>query len=94
MSDHFDTAMALLFRTPMRDLLRGRITGRLDIDRQLDESGLSGLAAGKVRNVVKRTRLWRREKIEVTYELIAHFLDGIEAGTPIDELIENFGDEK
>ncbi len=83
-----------LWKTPLRDLVRGRITGRLDIDRLLEESSLSEAAAGKVRNVVKRTRLWRLEKVDVANELIAHFFDGIEGGTPIEELIENFGDEK
>ncbi len=84
----------MLCKTPMRDLVRGEVTGRLDIDWLLDQSSLSGPAAGKVRNVVKRTRLWRLEKSDVAHELIAHFHDGLEAGTPIDELIETFGDEK
>jgi hypothetical protein len=84
----------MLCKTPMRDLVRGRITGRLDIDRLLEASGLSGDAASKVRGVVKRTRLWRLEKVDVANELIAHFLDGIEADTPIHELIESFGDER
>ncbi len=83
-----------LFKTPMRDLVRGRITGRLDIDRLLDESGLSGSAASKVRKVVKRTRLWRLEKVDVAHELIAHFMDGEEAGTSINELLASFGDEQ
>lgn len=82
-----------LWKTPMRDLVRGRITGRLDIDKLLEEAGLPGPAANKVRNVVKRTRLWRLEKVDVAHELIAHFLDGREAGTPMDELLGSFGDE-
>ena len=84
----------MLRHTPMRDLVRGRVTGRLDIERMLEASSLSEAAASKVRNVVKRTRLWRLEKVDVAHELIAHFLDGIETGMPIDELIETFGDEK
>ena len=84
----------MLTKTPMRDLLRGRITGRLDIDWLLDQSSLSGAAAGKVRNVVKRTRLWRLEKVDVANELIAHFLDGLKTGAPLDELLETFGDER
>jgi hypothetical protein len=78
----------------MRDLVRGRITGRLDIDKLLEDAGLPGPAAGKVRNVVKRTRLWRLEKVDVAQELIAHFLDGQEAGTPMDDLLGSFGDER
>lgn len=83
-----------LWKTPMRDLVRFRVTGRLDIDRLLDESGLSGAAADKVRRIVKRTRLWKLEKVDVANELIAHFLDGQEAGTSADELVEHFGDER
>lgn len=78
----------------MRDLVRGRITGRLDLDRLLNESGLSGPAASTVHNVVKRTRLWRLEKVDVAHELIAHFLDGLEAETPLDERLNAFGDER
>lgn len=44
--------------------------------------------------VVKRTRLWRRERADVARELIAHFADGLEAGSRAEELIRSFGDEK
>lgn len=84
----------MLRHTPMRDLIRGRITGRLDIDQLLDETGLSGQAADKVRRVVKYTRLWRLEKVDVASELIAHFTDGQEAGVPLEELVEQFGNER
>lgn len=84
----------MLRHTPMRDLVRGRITGRLDIDRLLDEASLSGEAADTVRRVVKHTRLWRLEKVDVANELISHFTDGLEAGTPKEELIKNFGDKR
>ncbi len=90
----FKSLLRLLRKTPLRDLVRGRITGRLDIDQLLEESGLPGLAEGKVRHVVKRTRLWRLEKVDVAHELVAHFLDGIEADTPLDDLLETFGDEQ
>ncbi len=83
-----------LFKTPMRDLIRGRVTGRLDIDVLLDASGLPKDAADKVRRVVKRTRLKRLEKVDVASELIAHFQDGLEAETPLEELLKSFGNEK
>lgn len=82
-----------LWKTPMRDLIRGRVTGRLDLDALLEQSDLPAQAADKVRAVVKRTRLWRLEKIDVANELIAHFQDGQDAQTPLDEMIESFGDE-
>ncbi len=80
--------------TPMRDALRGRITGRLDVEYRLVTSGLPIPAQALIRRVVKRTRLWRIERVEVVDELIAHFLDGIDAGEPVDELIASFGDER
>ena len=83
-----------LFKTPMRDLIRGRVTGRLDIDLLLDDSALPKDAADNVRRVVKHTRLKRLEKVDVANELIAHFQDGLEAETPIEELLKSFGDEK
>lgn len=42
--------------------------------------------------VVRRTRLWRREQIDVANELISHFQEGIDAGLPESKLLEGFGD--
>jgi len=78
--------------TPMRDLIRGRLTGRLDLAGMLAESGLPGPAADCVRKVVRGTRLWRLEKIAVAQELSAHFHDGLDAGATIEELLGSFGD--
>ncbi|MBC7835559.1 MAG: hypothetical protein H7Y88_10745 [Phycisphaerales bacterium] len=47
-----------------------------------------------VRSVVRSTRLWRREKLSVARELVAHFHDGLDAGRPPDELIGAFGDPR
>jgi hypothetical protein len=47
-----------------------------------------------VQRVVKRTRLRRSEKRDVARELCGHFLDGIESGAEVSELIRLFGDEK
>ncbi|MEZ6192904.1 MAG: hypothetical protein R3C45_16650 [Phycisphaerales bacterium] len=44
-----------LWKTPMRDLVRGR-TGRLDIEQLLEDADLPAPTANKVRNVVKRCR--------------------------------------
>ena len=41
---------------------------------------------------VRRTRLWRREQIDVAGELISHFQDGIDAGVSESQLIQAFGD--
>lgn len=64
--------------TPLRDLLRFRITGRLDLDAKLAapaNADLSPAARQLIRDTVKKTRLWKLEKISVADELIAHFRD-------------------
>jgi len=78
----------------MRDLLRGRLTGRLDIDRLIENAALPAPAADCVRTVIKRTRLWKLEKVDVAHELIAHFHDGLEAGATPEQLAKDFGDPR
>jgi len=83
----------LIWKTPLRDLLRGRITGRLDWEGRLKRAELPDTARELILRVVKRTRLWRLEKAAVAEELIAHFADALDAGRPIDSVVERFGDE-
>ncbi|MCC6676255.1 MAG: hypothetical protein IT436_03845 [Phycisphaerales bacterium] len=78
--------------TPMRDWIRGRLTGRLDRDRLLEDAALPGPLAELIRQVARRTRLWRTEKVEVTRELIAHFRDGLASGADPIALAADFGD--
>lgn len=88
----------------MRDLLRGRITGRLDIPAMLDAEALPAPIASLILRTVRRTRLWRLEKVDVAKELIAHFRDGLtahqsaNAGAPApatsQQLIADFGEER
>ena len=73
--------------TPLTDLLRGRLSGRLDVRARIDATGLPAPALALVRRVVRRTRLWRAEKVDVAAELAAHFADGLEAGATVDELV-------
>src|SRR5215471_6718634 len=80
--------------TPIRDALRGRMTARLDLRRPLEEAALPQTINELLRRVVKATRLWRLEQLEVMQELIAHFTDGISSGASADELIKSFGDER
>src|SRR5829696_54955 len=83
--------------TPMRDAIRARFTGRLDwMSRvtRVNESDLPVPAKNVIVRVVKRTRLWSLEKVDVANELIAHFSDGIAGGASVDELINRFGDER
>lgn len=79
--------------TPLRDVLRGRITGRLDLRRLLEAADLPLAVKQLIRRVAKKTRLWRMEQLDVTQELISHFGEGIKSGVPPEELIRAFGDE-
>ena len=80
--------------TPLRDALRGRLTGRLDVDQLIAEAKLPAGPAKAVREVVHHTRLWRNEKIDVANELIAHFRDGLDQELSADELVAGFGDPR
>jgi hypothetical protein len=94
MSDAIEPSLRRkLWMTPWRDLLRGRLTLRLDVAAHIRAAEIPNKAKEVIAAVVRRTRLWRSEKVAVAEELIAHFADGLEAGEPIDRLIEKFGDE-
>jgi hypothetical protein len=80
--------------TPLRDLLRGRLSGRLDFELTLGAAELPASLTDLVRTTVRRTRLWGLEKVEVARELAAHFQDGLEAGATTDELARSFGDPR
>jgi hypothetical protein len=94
MSDISTTPRNKLWTSPLRDLLRGRVTGRLEWQSRLAAAELPAAVGELISRVVKRTRLWRLEKAAVADELIAHFSDGVAAGTSATELIERFGDER
>ena len=83
-----------LRRTPLRDVMRGRVTGRLDVESRIRAADLPRPAADLVRRVVKRTRLWKLERADVAAELAAHFADGLAAGESVESLIKSFGDER
>jgi hypothetical protein len=83
-----------LRHTPMRDVLRGRLSARLDWRGRLAAAALPEAARQLIGRVVKRTRLWRIEKSAVADELLAHFLDGLAAGESVDDLLACFGDER
>src|SRR6267143_2602681 len=89
-----DSVIRRLRYTPLKDLVRGRVSGKLDAKGTIEGSGLPKPAKDLVSRVVKRTRLWLAENVEVADELIAHFADGIEAGASVESLIEKFGNER
>lgn len=79
-------------QTPLRDIVRGRLSCRLDINAPLVRAELPAAIEQLIRRVVRSTRLWRIEKADVARELIAHFKDGLAGGSDADELVSSFGD--
>ncbi len=80
-----------LAHTPMRDIVRGRISGRLDLKRQVAAADLPLRLESIVLQVARRSRLWRMEKADVADELIAHFADGLKVGVSPEALAGTFG---
>ncbi len=80
--------------TPMSDLVRGRLSGRLDIDAQLSRRSLPPALRAAVRDTARRAKLWPGEQAELVNELADHFEDGLAAGAPESELIASFGDAR
>jgi len=78
--------------TPLGDLLRGRLSGKWDVDVILAEADVSPAVRQRIRELVKRTRLTLPEKAAIATELVAHFQDGREAGVEEAELLSAFGD--
>jgi hypothetical protein len=65
--------------TPWRDLLRGRLIASLDWQRLIASADLPQAQRELIHEVVRRTRLWRRERVVVADELIDHFTQANEA---------------
>jgi hypothetical protein len=77
--------------TRLRDIVRGRFDASLDWRRTIAEADLPPELADAVAQVVSRSRLWRRERVDIAAELTAHFQDGLAAGCTPTELLETFG---
>jgi hypothetical protein len=58
----------------------------------IEQAELPATVKQVIQRVVKRSRLWRREKLEVANELLAHFEDGLRRGKEAEKLIHDFGD--
>jgi len=80
--------------TPLLFLFCWRNAGRQSTNDLIDAATLPVLISELIRNVIRHTKLWSREKLDVAEELIAHFSDGLEAGHTPAELLKDFGDQK
>ncbi|MFB3137996.1 MAG: hypothetical protein ACE10B_02085, partial [Phycisphaerales bacterium] len=80
-----------LAHTPLRDIVRGRLSGRTDVKRLVAAAELPVPLASIVLEVARRSRLWRLERADVADELIAHFVDGLSAGSSPQALADAFG---
>lgn len=81
-----------LCHTPLFDVIRGKIAGQLDARRVIASADLGEELSAIVWHVVRKTGLWRSEKLDVASELASHFRDGLDGGQSAEELIAGFGD--
>jgi hypothetical protein len=85
---------ARFWKTPLADLVRGQLTGSLDLRVAIAEAGLPLCLADLTRKVARHTRLSSREQVDVARELAQHFHDGLASGSAAEQLTESFGDER
>lgn len=80
----------LVVGRPWRSLVpRRRVSAAADF---IDRSHLSPPVKDLVKDVVRRTRLWNSEKMDVAGELVAHFEDALQVASTSDEVTRRFGD--
>lgn len=80
-----------VYFTPLRDMVRRSLSARLDARREISLAMLPSPLDAIIWHVVRHTRLWREEQVDVARELIAHFLDGLAAGRTAEQLVVDFG---
>ena len=83
----------VLLHTPLSDIARGHEPGRLDARAAIASFELPEELAEVVLRVARRTHLKRLERVAVAEDLAEHMRDGLDQGTSIEELLEDFGDE-
>jgi hypothetical protein len=93
-SEAAPTLWQKLWYTRLSDALRFRFDASLDWRRVLAAADLPAELKQVVYDTVRATRLWNREKVDVTRELVDHFLDGLDRGRPAPILVATFGDVK
>lgn len=75
--------------TPLVDLLRGRLTGRLDVRALIDAAGLPDSVSDSIARLAWATRVRRIEQIDVARRLIEQVGDRLAAGATPDEAVES-----
>ncbi len=83
-----------VYFTPLRDMVQGSLSARLDARREIAAAMLPAPLDAIIWRVVRKTRLWRQEQVDVARELVSHFLEGVSAGRTAEQLAEDFGNER
>jgi len=78
-------------RTPVGDLLQGRLSPPHDPSQIIRRADLPQSIAAAITTIIRRSRLWRAERADVAAELTAHFRDGLDAGHTPGDLLSAFG---
>ncbi len=84
-------------RTALASALFPWVRSRLrrgKIDAEIAAHRLPASVTELTSRVVRMTRLWPEERLDVAHEVCTHFADGIEAGRSPEQLIADFGDPK
>jgi hypothetical protein len=80
--------------TPLTDMLRGRLTGSLDLDRVIVAAAVPEQLNELIRRAVGLTRLSRGERFDVAGKLADRFRSGLASGQTPEELVASFGDPR
>jgi uncharacterized membrane protein len=87
-----DSLWSRLRTTPLRDALRGQLTGSLDVRRMIAAANLPEPIPSLIYVTIRRARLWRSARLEVARELIARFRANLDAGRAPEDVVKMFGD--
>ena len=90
--DFHELGLAAIALTRLRDVVRGRLDARLDWRQTIALADLPESLVDTTYQVVRQTRLWRNEKVNVANDLVAHFQDGLAFGHSPEDLLRTFGD--
>ena len=87
-----DSFWSRLCTTPIREALRGQLTGSLDVRRVIAAADLPDPLPSLTYQTVCRTKLRRSMRLEAARELISRFRGDLIAGRAPDDIVVSFGD--